>query len=48
MPILVILGVAAAYSGIGLAIRSRYFPREPVSTALIWPLVPIMAIGGKK
>lgn len=41
MPI-IILGVVAAYTGIGLYLRKTRFPREPVQTALIWPI----AFGG--
>lgn len=42
MPLLIVVGAVAVYSGIGLVIRAKRFPREPVSTAAIWPLALII------
>jgi len=39
----IILGAVAAYSAIGLAVRKKYFPRESVQTAAIWPAVLLTA-----
>ena len=39
MPYLIVLGVVAVYSGIGLAVRKKYYPRASIPTALAWPLV---------
>jgi hypothetical protein len=41
----IILGAVAAYSAIGLAVRQKYFPRESVQTAVIWPAVLLTARG---
>lgn len=38
MPALIVLGIVAAYGGIGLVMRAKFYPREPVRMALAWPL----------
>ena len=35
LPILIGLAV---YEGIGLVVRAKYFPREPVYMASVWPV----------
>ena len=45
MPYLIILGAAAVYSGIGLAVRNKYFPRASVTSAAAWPIVLLTARG---
>lgn len=37
MPIIVVVGIVAAYSGVGLYMRKKFFPHEPVQIALAWP-----------
>ncbi len=39
-----ILLAVTAYGAIGLAVRDRLFPREPVYMAAAWPVAAILTV----